>query len=77
MTPSSTTDTFMPFESILAPIIPGACCVMPLGTGSDMAWIKLRSGTSQLPISQQADRTFQIVLELALAVVRRKLWAVG
>jgi hypothetical protein len=41
---------------------------MPPDTGSNISFIRFRSGTSQLPIVQQADRQFMIVSASARSI---------
>ena len=61
----TTPDRFVSYAVVLAYVHPGALLVMPSDTDSNISWLRFRSGTSQLPIVQEADRTFKIVLELS------------
>jgi hypothetical protein len=35
----------------------------PPGVGSNIAWLKIRSGTRSQPVNQTSDRTFSIMFE--------------
>ena len=42
----------------------GSAITLPAGMGLDVLWVRVRSGTSAAPVVQEADRTFQIVLDV-------------
>ena len=42
----------------------GSAITLPAGMGLDVLWVKVRSGTAAAPVAQEADRTFQIVLDV-------------
>jgi len=56
--------TFYPFEIEVARPPVGGCVTLPASMGAAVSFVKVRSGTRSLPISQQADRLFQFVLEI-------------
>ena len=49
------------YEVTLAPIVPNSSLLLPSGVGANVGWLKLRSGTRSLPISQEADRGLAIM----------------
>jgi hypothetical protein len=55
--------TFYPFEIEVARPPVGGCITLPASMGTAVSFVKVRSGTRALPISQQADRTFQFIVE--------------
>lgn len=58
-----TQGTFTPFEVVL-PIVPvKSSLVLPATTGYTVNFIKLRSGTAALPVTQAGDRAFSLILE--------------
>jgi hypothetical protein len=57
-------DAFHTYEVIVTPPHAGSVIVMPLDFGNDVAWVKVRSGTSGVPVVQSADRSFSFVCEM-------------
>jgi hypothetical protein len=56
-------DAYRTFE-VVAPNPPvDSAIVLPLDHGGDIPWLKVRSGTSGVPIVQSADRAFSFVCE--------------
>ena len=43
-------------------MIPNRSLFLPSGVGANVGWLKIRSGTRALPVTQEADRTFALVL---------------
>ena len=43
-------------------VVPGATYTLPIGTGGEIAFLKVRSGTRGQPVKQAAERQFQLVL---------------
>jgi hypothetical protein len=56
-------DNFFGFEVIVPRPPPGACITMPPGMSLALNWLKIRSGTSSLPVPQTVDCTFALVGE--------------
>ena len=56
--------TFFPYEVIAPRPVPGACITMPPGMSWAMNFLKIRSGTSGLPVVQDVDCAFQLVGEV-------------
>jgi hypothetical protein len=56
----SATGSFVAYETTVATVRPGTVLAMPVNTGDLMAWVKIRSGTSVLPVKQEADRVFSL-----------------
>jgi len=49
-------------KDLIMAVKPGGCIIVDPVVARAMRYVKIRSGTPQKPISQPADRTFQIVL---------------
>jgi hypothetical protein len=62
-----TQGSFTPFQVIVPSVPVNTSLVLPTATGYSVAFIKIRSGTPVSPVPQSADRTFQLVLEVAAA----------
>jgi hypothetical protein len=58
-------DAMVTFEVSLPRPVPGAVVTFPAGMGMNLDWVKIRSGTAGLPVVQEADRKFQLILEAA------------
>ena len=58
-----TTGAFTPYEAIVPTVIPNSSLFMPPDTGLSVVWLKVRSGTQQTPVNQEASRTFTVVFE--------------
>jgi hypothetical protein len=57
-------NTFFPHE-VEAPRPPvGGCITLPPDLGEAVSFVKIRSGTSALPVVQSADREFKFVLSM-------------
>jgi hypothetical protein len=55
----------MPTYEVTLPRPPlGGVVTFPAGMGMNLDWVKIRSGTAGTPVVQEADRTFQIVLDV-------------
>ena len=50
------------YEATLSPVVPNRSLLLPSGVGANVGWLKLRSGTRALPVAQEADRAFTLVL---------------
>ena len=61
------TGAFVSFEVVVPMVEPGSIIVMPPDTGNMISFIRFRSGTKSQPIVQEADRHFQIVLDVPAA----------
>jgi len=48
------------FEVSMTTVVPNSVVVVPYDVGRAIAWLKVRSGTRDKPIPQEADRTFAI-----------------
>ena len=59
-----TTGILMPYEVMVLTVEPGSVLVMPPDTGDNISFIQFRLGTKSLPVVQQAERKFQIVLDV-------------
>jgi hypothetical protein len=57
-------NTYFPFEVNVARPPVGGVLTLPPGLGAAVSFVKIRSGTSALPVAQQADRQFELVLEM-------------
>jgi hypothetical protein len=60
-------NTFFGHEVIVSRPVPDAMITLPSGMSLAMNWLKIRSGTSALPVAQTANCTFQLVGETAAA----------
>jgi hypothetical protein len=56
--------TYFPFEVNVARPPVGAVLTLPAGLGTAVSFVKVRSGTSALPVTQSANRQFDFVLEI-------------
>jgi hypothetical protein len=56
--------TYFPFEVNVARPPVGGVLTLPAGLGAAVSFVKVRSGTAALPVTQQADRKFQLILEI-------------
>lgn len=52
------------FEAVVSNPVPGSALTLPNNLGMDVAWMKIRSGTSIIPILQHSDQVFGLVLEM-------------
>jgi hypothetical protein len=69
----ATTSAFVPWETAV-PVVPiGASLAMPSDTGSRIFWLRFRSGSRSLPVPQQADRVFSLVLWVADAATWQRV----
>jgi hypothetical protein len=48
------------FEVSMTTVFPNSVIIVPYDVGRAIAWLKVRSGTRDKPILQQADRTFAV-----------------
>src|SRR4249920_467442 len=55
--------TFNSYEAVVPAVPPNAAINMPAGTGTGIAFLKIRSGSRAAPVAQSADRTFVLVLD--------------
>jgi hypothetical protein len=58
-------DQMLTYEVTLPRPVPGSVLTFPTGLGLKPDWVKIRSGTAGIPVPQEADRTFTLVLEFA------------
>ena len=58
-----TTGAFVPYEAIVPTVIPNSFLSLPPDTGLSIGWLKVRSGTRQTPVNQQASRKFTFVFD--------------
>jgi hypothetical protein len=58
-------DKMITYEVTLPRPVPGSVLTFPPGMGAYPQWVKVRSGTASVPVMQEADRTFTLVLEFA------------
>jgi hypothetical protein len=56
--------TYFPYEVNVARPPVGGVLTLPTGLGAAVSFVKIRSGTAALRVTQQADRLFQLVLEI-------------
>jgi hypothetical protein len=59
--------TFFGYEVVVPRPVPGACITLPPGMSLAMNFLKIRSGTSSLPVGQQSDCTFTLVGEATVS----------
>jgi hypothetical protein len=57
-------NTYFPYEVNVARPPVGGVLTLPAGLGAAVSFVKIRSGTAALPVTQQADRQFELVLEM-------------
>jgi hypothetical protein len=57
-------NSFYAYEAIVPRVRAGAMVTLPPGLGTDIAFVKVRSGTHGTPIVQDIDQAFTFVLEL-------------
>jgi hypothetical protein len=55
---------FNSYEVALPRIAINGVVTLPPGLGGDVSYVKVRSGTATLPILQEFDREFQLVMEI-------------
>src|SRR4029077_19404830 len=55
---------FSSYPATLHAVAPGSVLTMPPDTGYAPGWLRFRSGTAVTQIKQDADRTFQVVLDM-------------
>ena len=56
------TGGFNPYEAVVPSVPTGATLAMPPATGSRLFWLRFRSGLRSMPVPQEADRMFSVVL---------------
>jgi hypothetical protein len=57
-------DAFHTYEAVVARPHANSVIVVPLGFGTGVSFLKVRSGTSGVPVIQSADREFSFVITL-------------
>jgi hypothetical protein len=55
--------SYVGYEVVVPDVAAGAVFTSPSGIGGPVNWIKLRSGTRNIPVAQAADRAFRLVLD--------------
>jgi hypothetical protein len=55
---------FTTYPATIPVVVPGTVVTMPPNSGYGIAWLRFRSGTFTTQIKQDADRTFQVVLDM-------------
>jgi hypothetical protein len=61
-------NTFATFEVEVPRPVPGAVITMPPNLGRAVSFVRVRSGTRSLPVTQTADRSFQFICEIPSTV---------
>jgi hypothetical protein len=61
---STPTGDFSTYPATVPYVTPGSAITMPPNTGYGISWLRFRSGTFTTQIKQDADRTFQVVLDM-------------
>jgi hypothetical protein len=56
-------DAFRTFEVTVPRPHPGSMLKLSSDLGRDITWVKVRSGTAEIPVVQQADREFKFVVD--------------
>jgi hypothetical protein len=51
------------YEVELTAVFPGTILLLPADAGSELGWMKIRSGTRMKPVNQVADRVFGMVMD--------------
>ena len=57
-------ETYFAYEVEVPRPPPGGCITLPASMGAAVSFVRVRSGTRSLPVSQQADRLFQFIPEM-------------
>jgi hypothetical protein len=55
---------FSTYPATIPVVVAGSVITMPPNTGYGISWLRFRSGTFTTQIKQDADRTFQVVLDM-------------
>ena len=53
---------WFPYPVSVLQVIPNSVLLLPPDSGTNLGWLRIRSGTYTVPVNQKADRTFAIVV---------------
>jgi hypothetical protein len=70
-------DAMLTFEVTLPQPRPGSAMTFPTGMGQGLDWVKVRSGTAGMPVVQEEDRVFQLILQVTGTAARESRDAAG
>jgi hypothetical protein len=59
----STQGEWVPYEATVPSVVPNSILLLPPGAGSDLGWLRLRSGTRQMPVVQAERGQFMFVFD--------------